>query len=139
MITVTYEHAFPYTYDPRGEPFPTLTLRLSRPGQTEPALDIDAYLDSGARRSLVEGRLAAALGIDLFRGPEVRYVSTSGAAITARLHRIQLSHPALGSFELEVGFSTIPITRNLLGRDFFNLIQIGFRERHLTFYLTGAP
>jgi hypothetical protein len=48
-------------------------------------------------------------------------------------------HPDLGSFTLEVGFSSTDIHRNLLGRDFFNLAQIGFRERFLTLYVTPAP
>jgi hypothetical protein len=38
-----------------------------------------------------------------------------------------------------VGFSSGEIHRNLLGRDFFNLAQIGFRERHLTFFITPSP
>jgi len=66
-------------------------------------------------------------------------VSVAGVGLTARLHRVQLVHPVLGSFALEVGFSTVPISRNLLGRDFFNFIQIGFRERYLTFYVTPTP
>jgi len=43
------------------------------------------------------------------------------------------------SYALEIGFSENPIRRNLLGRGFFNLIQIGFRERYLTFYMTPTP
>lgn len=109
MITVVYQHGFSYLYDLHGVRFPILPLRLTQPGQTEPALDVDAYLDSGAERSLFDGRLAEGLGIDLLSGPEKSYVSTSGAGFHVRLHRIQLSHPALGSFVLEVGFSMDPI------------------------------
>ena len=47
----------------------------------------------------------------------------------ACLHAVRLSHPELGCFDLEIGFSPFPLRRNLLGRDFFNLVQIGFRER----------
>jgi hypothetical protein len=62
-----------------------------------------------------------------------------GAGVEARLHWVRLSHPELGDFDLEIGFTESPISRNLLGRDFFNLIQIGFRERYLTFYATPTP
>jgi len=33
----------------------------------------------------------------------------------------------------------VEISRNLIGRDFFNLVQVGFREKYLTFYLTPTP
>jgi hypothetical protein len=129
MPNVPYTHEFAYTYSSQtGEPFPVLVLQLASPAHPEQALDIDAYLDSGAQRSLFDGRSGTALGLELFNGPELRYVSVAGVSLAARLHRVQLVHPALGSFALEVGFSTVPISRNLLGRDFFNFIQIGFRD-----------
>jgi len=139
VIAVTYEHQVPYNYDLRGISFPILILRLSLPGQVEPALDIEAYLDSGAEKSLIEGSFATALGIELLSGRETKFVSTNRSEFIARLHRICLSHPTIGSFDLEVGFSTASIARNLLGRDFFNLVQIGFRERQLTFYISSTP
>ena len=40
---------------------------------------------------------------------------------------------------MELRFSIGQIQRNLLGRDFFNLMQIGFRERHLEVFLTASP
>ena len=52
---------------------------------------------------------------------------------------MRLFHGDLGEFELEIGFSESPIRRNILGRDFFNLLQIGFRERYLVFYVTPTP
>ncbi len=140
MPTVTYAYQFNYTYDPqKGEPFPVLVLQIMNPDHSEQALDIDAYLDSGAQRSLFDGGIGTALGLDLFSGPEIRYVSIAGTGIVARLHRVRFAHPALGNFELEVGLSTARISRNLLGRDFFNLVQLGFRERYLTFYVTPTP
>jgi len=57
----------------------------------------------------------------------------------ARLHGVIASHPDLGPFHLTVGFSQGPIRRNLLGRDFFSLMQIGFREHYSAFYLTAIP
>jgi len=139
MYPVTYEHAFAYTPTSLEESFPLLQFRISTIRNPDLALDIDAYLDSGAKRSLFDGRIATAIGIDLFSGPELPYVSTMGTEITGRLHRIRLLHNTLGNFELEMGFSTAPISRNLLGRDFFNLVQLGFRERLLTFYISTTP
>ncbi len=138
-LTVSYEHQFDYFHDQRGERFPALQIRIATPGNPEQALDIDAYIDSGAERSLLDGSIGRALGLDLFAGRQIPYVSTIGVRMEGWLHRVRLSHPDLGYFELEVGFSTGTIRRNLLGRDFFNLIQIGFRERHLAFYVTPTP
>ena len=53
-------------------------------------------------------------------GGEMRLGSAGGFALTARIHRIDVSHPDLG-------------------RDFFRHIQIGFREYHHTFSITPAP
>ena len=63
----------------------------------------------------------------------------AGGVLPATLHAVQLSHADLGTFELEVAFSTTEIRRNLLGRDFFDLVQIGFREHHLAFFITPTP
>ena len=139
MTTVSYSRRFNYLYDLQNQRFPGLPLRISSPNHPEQELDIDAGLDSGAQRSLFNGEIGRVLGLDLFSGREVAYVSTTGVSVIARMHPVSLSHPALGRFRLEVGFSTTHIRRNLLGRDLFNLIQIGFRERHLTFYVTPTP
>lgn len=110
------------------------------PADSGRAVDLDAYLDSGAERSLFNGILAPLLGIDdLFGGPEIPFQSTVGAALTARLHPVRLSHPALGLLDLEMAFSTAHINRNLLGRDFFSRAQIGFRESRLALYITAQP
>jgi hypothetical protein len=104
------------------------------------AVDLDAYLDSGAERSLFDGSFAPLLGIDdLFAGHEIPCQSTAGPVLAARLHPVRLSHPALGLFDLEVGFSAGHVHRNLLGRDFFSRVQIGFRESHLTLYVIAQP
>ena len=88
---------------------------------------------------LYQYRFNRGLGLNLYSGPRKVYGSTAGESIEGRLHKVRLSHPDLGDFDLEIGFSTGVIRRNLLGRDFFNLIQIGFRERYHTYYLTPSP
>jgi len=140
MVTVEYDHEIPYAHDPNGRQYPRLTLRLMNPADAERAVDLDAYLDSGAERSLFDGSFALLLGIDdLFAGHQIAFQSTAGLALEARLHPVRLSHPALGFFDLEVGFSTAPIRRNLLGRDFFSRVQIGFRESRLALYISPQP
>ena len=118
---------------------PALLIEISSPFDPTQAVETDAYLDSGASVSLFDGRFASSVGLDLLSGPEKRYRGTSGAEVIARMHRVRILHETLGSFELEVGFSTGEISRNLLGRDFFNCVQIGFRERQHTFYVTPTP
>ena len=139
METVTYTDRFEYTHDQQGRTFPLLPLRISLQYPPSAVRDVDGYLDTLAYRSLFDGQIARLLGLDLFAGRVFEYRSTMGISIEARLHQVWLSHPNLGAFQLEVGFSIVPITRNLLSRDFLNRIQIGFREHLLTFFVTPTP
>lgn len=102
-------------------------------------MDTDAYLDSGAELSLFNGDLLAALEIELINDKPKSYSPTVGNSITGYLHEVRLTVPDIDDFNLEIGFSDVQIRRNLLGRDFFNLVQIGFRERQLEYYLTPVP
>jgi hypothetical protein len=106
---------------------------------SDEGIDVDAYLDSGAERSLFNGFLLAALGVELINDKRKYYGSTVGDSIEAYLHDVRLNLPGVASFDLEIGFSNGQLRRNLLGRDFFALAQIGFRERHLEYYLTPTP
>ena len=45
----------------------------------------------------------------------------------------------LGRFTLDAAISTVPIRRNLLGRDFFQHIQLGLREYHQSFFIAPTP
>lgn len=136
---VAYEYRVEYGHDPRGHLYPRLSLQLASATEPDLTVDIDAHLDSGAEKSLVSGRLGISLGIDVLSGPQLVYQTTMGARLVATLHPVQLMHPELGLFRLEVGFSTSDIQRNLLGRDFFDLVQIGFRERHRMIFLSPTP
>lgn len=139
MVNVTYDHQFTYSHDLDGQRYPRLTLRVSNPQDLTQAVDIEAYLDSGAQRSLLGGWIGKALGLDVLEGPQLTYESTAGIGLTATLHPVLLEHPDLGRFDMEVGFSSAPIRRNLLGRDFFNHLQVGFREHQLSFFITATP
>ena len=70
MVTVPYAYEIPYTPDPlSGDSFPVLPLRVINPrNPDQEPLDINTYLDSGAQRSLFDGWIATALGLDLLSG-----------------------------------------------------------------------
>jgi hypothetical protein len=139
--TVAYAHSFAYFVDEfSGKSFPGLDFHVSLPEQNDPSADVRAYLDSEAEYSVFDGSLiVSTLEIDLMAGREVRLSVAAGLAITARIHRLNLRHPQLGRFTLDAAISTVPIARNLLGRDFFQHLQIGFREFHQTFLIATAP
>ena len=139
MFPVTYTHQHGYLHVDRNRRFPGLVIQVQNPNSPDTPVEVPAHLDSGAEYSLFDGWIAQSVGLDLYSGPERRYAPTKGDSVEARVHRVNLVHPDLGRFALDVGFSTDQIRRNLLGRDFFNLIQIGFRERHSVFYVTPTP
>ena len=138
MVTVEYQHRFNYRQY-RSRSSPVLQVRITRQDIPGLGIDTDAYLDSGAEASLFNGDLLAALEIDLINNNRKSYGSTFGGSVTGYLHNIQLTLPDVGDFSMEIGFSHGEIRRNLLGRDFFNLVQIGFRERQLEYYLNPRP
>jgi hypothetical protein len=137
--TVSYQYEFPYRPSPAGGMFPILSVAVSNPRSPARSADVVVFLDSGAQRSLFDGTLAGLIGLELMDGRRVPFASTAGFSIEGIIHPVRLLHPELGEFDLEVGFSTVPLRRNLLGRDFFNLVQIGFRERHQVFYVKSEP
>ena len=139
MIPIPYDYGFEYSYDAEGRLCPLLRFLASNIADVSAVVDLEATPDSGAERSLFNGRIGTALGIDVMRGPGITFSTMAGGVLSATLHPIRLTHPELGTFELEVAFSTGEISRNLHGRDFFDLLQIGFREHHLTFYVTPNP
>ena len=139
MATIHYPFQIDYSYDEDGNLLPRLAFALSLPRNPGKRVDIDAYLDSGSERSLIDGWVGRSLGLDVLSGPRLGYETTMGTVLTATLYTVRLSHDDLGDFELEVGFTSVNIKRNLLGRDFFNLLQIGFRERRQMFYVSLEP
>ena len=138
MVRVDYRYSFNYRQLGSGS-FPIIPVRITRQDDPEVGIDADAYLDSGAERSLFNGHFLAALEIDLVNNKRKFYNSTIGDSITAYLHDVRISVPDAGDFNLEIGFTDGQIRRNLLGRDFFNLVQIGFREHQLQYYLNTTP
>ena len=138
MVTVEYSHRFYYREMIEGQS-PVLTATMSSLEGGEGSIDIDAYLNSGASTSLFNGSFLSALGIPLINDRRKLFASTAGNSVEAYIHRVRLTLPELGAFDLDIGFSNTQIIRNLLGRDFFNLVQIGFRERQSEYYLDPRP
>ncbi|MBI3928545.1 MAG: hypothetical protein HY319_23595 [Armatimonadetes bacterium] len=138
MVTVTYDYEFLYPYTETGSREPLLQLRMAGAGLDQWA-DVDAFLDTGAELTLFDGEISRVIGLDLSAGRSKRFRGTSGSQIEARQHHVILVHKHVGRFQLPVCFSLSPIARNLLGRDFLNRVQVGFRENHLTFYMAPGP
>ena len=136
MPDVSYRVSFDYLRDPEtGDPFPGLWVAVGNL-DTDSRLEVQCHLDSGAEISLFDGEIARGIGLDLQNGPSQMYSTNSGAKLAARLHRIRLGHDELGEHQLRVGFSEQRLARNLLGRDFFSLFQIGFQERRSTLFFS---
>lgn len=136
-VRVDYSNIFPYSIDPlTGRLLPILAFDLVN---RQRRVTLNGCLDTGCERSLLDGRLALAVGIDLTGASSIPYCSAVGISVAGLLAPVNLVHPALGSFHLEVGFSPMHLARNLLGRDFLDLIQIGFREHRLEFYVLPSP
>ena len=138
MVRVDYQYSLNYRELEAGS-FPVLQVRITRPDNPDLGIDTDVYLDSGAERSLFNGDLLAALETDLINNSSILYGSTFGDTVTGYLHGVLLTVSEVGDFNLEIGFSDRQIRRNLLGRDFFNLVQIGFREHQRQYYLNSVP
>jgi hypothetical protein len=138
---VDYQHVLPYQFpeDGEGESFPGLWVEIEPLGSTGESIRVQAHMDTGAEYSVFSGFIAQSIELDLLAGELISLVPTAGQDLPARLHLVRISHDVLGSFELKIAFSLGVIRRNLLGRDFLNLIQIGFRERQSQMYITPLP
>jgi hypothetical protein len=144
MVSVGYSLVFNYrSY--RGELFPVTTVELSASADDALAVEQDAFLDSGASRSIFRGEIPAMLGLNLLDGEPWEFETNTGVRLEARVHDVRVAlmpaeeDAAPVSFIVPLAFATGEIGRNLLGRDFFRLTQIGFRERHSQFYLEPTP
>lgn len=138
MPTIEYELRFPYLYEQSSQ-FPGLVVDLFRSEAPEDLVTLPAHLDTGAGCSLFDGELAIPIGLNLLEGEGFAFNFTSGARLEAKRHAVVIAHPELGSFPLVMAFSIGEIRRNILGRDFLRLIQIGVRELHSELYVTPTP
>lgn len=128
----------PYLRQLDGSLVPALVIQLQNPMTGAKTLETPAELDSGAEYSLFDGQLTVDVGMDLFSGKPFVFELANGISLDARIVPVVLSHGALGQFRLPRRFSTGPLRRNILGRDFFDLLPVGFDEHHSEVYL-GAP
>ena len=136
MATVIhFDHDVEYLDTPVG-PAPALMVALANPVRPGRFIDALAYLDTGAQRTVFDGEFAEGLGIDILRGKKVLMSATHGSSIGTREHHVTLSHPACGTLSLTICFSEEQIHRNLLGRDFLGLLQIGLRHYDQMFFVS---
>ena len=120
-------------------------IEIRHPSDPSIAVEQDAFLDSGASRSIFRGEIPVMLGLNLLDGEPWSFETNIGETIPARVHTVQLvlpateDQPAPMPMILDMAFALGNVRRNLLGRDFFDLVHIGFRERRLEFFLLPAP
>jgi len=81
-------------------------------------MEMNAELDSGAEYSLFQGHWARAIELDLFKGMPFTFGLANGFDLDARILPVAVSVGELGRFNLKARFSTGPLRRNILGRDF---------------------
>lgn len=132
-ITIRYEHTFNYFVLPTGKRRPGLLIQIRNGGVQ---LDTKAFLDSGAEYSLFTGKFAPALGLDLIAGRPRAYRTINNTVINGYVHPVSVYVPEVGEFPIQLGFSLHQITTNILGRDFFDLVKIGFDEHEQVFHLS---
>jgi hypothetical protein len=125
LTTVVYQLRVPYLRRFNGSLFPGLVVALQNRSTGEQTVEINAELDSGAEYSLFKGEWAVAIGLDLFGGTPFAFGLANGISLDSRILPVVLSHAELGRFELDARFSTGPLRSNILGRDFFDLLQVG--------------
>jgi hypothetical protein len=133
--TITFDHDLDYLDTSFGWA-PALLVTLGNPQRPGESIDALGFLDTGAQRTLFDGELTQALGIDIFSGRKQDFSFTQGGSMSAHQHEVVLSHPALGRLSFPVCFSLGPIHRNLFGRDFLELLQVGFRQYDQMFFLS---
>lgn len=138
MPTSNYSHTFNYRDHGNGN-FPTVLVEIVNPADQTLRVEVDGYLDSGASRSVFFGWIAHAIGLDLLSGAQLPYLNNTGQEYEGRVLPVIISQEDLGDFNIELGFAMWDAPRCLLGRDFFDLVQIGFRERQLEFYVEPTP
>lgn len=144
MVSVEYSHRYHYRRFAE-QLFPMFTVEIRNPSDPNLAIEQDAFLDSGASRSIFRGEVPAMLGLNLLDGDRWSFETNTGETIDARVHPVQLvlpateDEPAPTPMNLNLAFALGDVRRNLLGRDFFDLAQIGFREHRLEFVLLPVP
>ena len=99
-------------------------------------LDTKAFLDSGAEYSLFNGEFGAALGLNVISGRPRPYKTVNNTVIHGYVHPVRIYIPEVDEFQFLLGFSIEQITTNILGRDFFDLIRIGFDEHEQVFHVS---
>lgn len=125
--TITFDHELDYLDTSFGWA-PAFLVTMQNPAQRNRTCDTLGFVDTGAQRTLFDGELTQALGIDIFAGQKQDFSFTQGGSLSARQHEVVLAHPAFGSLRFTLCFSLGPIHRNLLGRDFLEHMQLGIRQ-----------
>lgn len=135
MSLPTFEHVLPYRRIGGRPPCPALELTVAV-GMIE--FDVVALVDTGAEFSLLDGSMLRAAGIDLLAGPSQTFRGFMGARSVGHAHRAVLT-AAGRAVAMEVHFSTMPLERPVLGRDFLEYFVVAVRERTQEVHVAREP
>ena len=128
---VEYEIDKDYTYMSNGNLAPQLIVRIS--SQNGEPVEFAAVVDTGAEFSVFKADYLQSLGLNYIDGEKIN-VSSACNTFPVYKHKIILSVLDKINFEVIVGFSDAT-RRDLLGRDFLDMVQFGMREHHRQFFL----
>jgi len=101
-------------------------------------IDATCLLDTGAERTLLDGRVLHACEVDLWAGRDVELQGFMGAGVVVYEHDVRIGLKDV-VIDMPICFSTGPIARQVLGRDVLALFQVGLRERYQEIYLSPEP
>jgi hypothetical protein len=140
-MATSIDYNFEYPYRPMGPDglhFPVLQVGLENPNDSERQVDTFVYVDSGSRITVLDGEIAQDIGINFTEGEEQQLGSIAGGSIQGWLNNINLHLEGFPPVLLRVAFvdPSFKIRRQLLGRDFFYHVQIGFWEYARLLYLS---
>ena len=109
----------------RGNYLPLVPIEL----RGEEWVEVRAFADTGASRSLFHSSIASVLGIDIEKGKETKAMVADGSFISVYLHKISVRFCGK-EFEASIGFSKrLGAEFNILGRkDFFDRFIFCFND-----------
>jgi len=136
MIVTVYDRQFSYLPSQPGNILrPLVPVRIAYGGLST---DRFALVDSGADISTFPKTIARILGIDLSRLTPDRSTGTAGKVKTWYCQCDITVEGITRRCDVAIVNRKVPLY--LLGRDpFFKLLQIGFRESRVEFYLSLSP
>ena len=136
---VDYYYEYPYRpMPPQFLHFPVLQIGLQNPNDQARQSETVVYVDSGSKYTVLDGSLAADIGINYRDGRPQKLGSAIGGSIDSWINQVMVQLDGFSPILLGIAFvdPLINLSRPLLGRDFFYHAQIGFWEYAELLYIS---